>query len=215
MKKTFQAEKWSGTFGRDYTSRNPYTIEDTEALYHKEFGIPRTAMNMEFIGMLPRDARILEVGSNVGAQLIVLQRMGFTELYGIELQPGAVEFSKTVTKGISLIIGSALDVPFKDGYFNLVFTSGVLIHIAPDDLGTAMREIYRVSGRYIWGFEYFAEELTEIDYRGERNLLWKANYPQIYMGHFSDLSLVKEKKYKYTMNDNVDQMFLLEKTECR
>ena len=33
---------------------------------------------------------------------------------------------------------SALDIPFKDGFFELVFTIGVLIHIPPKDLLVAM-----------------------------------------------------------------------------
>jgi len=57
--------------------------------------------------------------------------MGFTNLYGIELQWYAVEKAKEYTKGINIIQGSGFDIPFKDGYFDLVITNGVLIHIAP------------------------------------------------------------------------------------
>lgn len=48
-------------------------------------------MNTLFLGDLDRSLRILEVGANVGFQLALLQRMGFCNLYGIELQPYAVE----------------------------------------------------------------------------------------------------------------------------
>lgn len=211
MKKTQQMEKWTCAFGNEYTSRNPYAFEDTENLYLKLYGVRRTEMNREFIGNLRNSLKILEVGSNVGAQLIVLQKMGFTDLYGIEIQEGAVEFSKSITKGINIIKGSALDIPFKDNYFDLVFTSGVLIHIAPADIIEVMKEIHRTTRKYIWGFEYFAEEYTEIEYRGEKNLLWKANFSEIYLHNFTDLKLLKEKKYKYLHNTNVDQMFLLGK----
>jgi len=211
MKNTHQIQQWEGSFGREYTSRNPYLFDDTEALYSKLYGVRRTEMNSEFIGQMDRSLKILEVGSNVGAQLIVLQNMGFSNLYGIELQEGAIEFSKTITRGIYIIKGSALDIPFKDHFFDMVFTSGVLIHISPQDIAKAIQEIYRTSKKYIWGFEYFAEKFTEIEYRGEKNLLWKANYPDIYMKYFSDLHLVKERKFKYLQNDNRDQMYLLEK----
>lgn len=211
MKKTQQMKKWTCAFGNEYTSRNPYAFEDTENLYLKLYGVRRTEMNREFIGNLRNSLKILEVGSNVGAQLIVLQKMGFTDLYGIEIQEGAIEFSKSITKGINIIKGSALDIPFKDNYFDLVFTSGVLIHIAPADIIEVMKEIHRTTRKYIWGFEYFAEEYVEIEYRGEKNLLWKANFSEIYLHNFTDLKLLKEKKYKYLHNTNVDQMFLLEK----
>jgi len=68
--------------------------------------------------------RILEVGCNVGNQLRMLQRMGFNNLYGIELQQYAIEKAKALTKRINIIHGVADDIPFKDGYFDMVFTSG-------------------------------------------------------------------------------------------
>ena len=96
----------------------------------ERYGYTRTEINSEFIGDFDRDMKILEVGSNVGNQLLCLQEMGFKSLYGIELQNYAVELSKSRTKRINIIEGSAFDIPFKDSYFDLVFTSGVLIHIS-------------------------------------------------------------------------------------
>ena len=93
----------------------------------------------------------------------------------------------------------------------MVFTSGVLIHISPTNVPEALREIYRASQKYIWGFEYWAKEPTEIPYRGHRNLLWKANYAQMYVDLFGDLELIKEEKLKYISNENIDSMFLLKK----
>jgi pseudaminic acid biosynthesis-associated methylase len=141
--------------------------------------------------------------------------MGFQNLYGIEIQIEAIELSKSVSRRMHIIPGIASDIPFKDSYFDLVFTSGVLIHISPHDIRNVMEEVYRCSRRYIWGFEYFAEEYTEIVYRGEKKLLWKADFPRIYLDLFQDLRLIKEKKFPYIGNNNVDQMFFLEKTEER
>jgi pseudaminic acid biosynthesis-associated methylase len=212
MGKTYQTEKWEGEFGQAYTQRNPYTVHDTNNLYQKLYGVTRIEMNQEFIGSLPLSMRILEVGSNVGAQLLILREMGFQNLYGIEIQIEAIEFSKSVSREIQIIPGTASDIPFKNSFFDLVFTSGVLIHISPRDIRNAMKEAYRCSRKYIWGFEYFAEDYTEIVYRGEKNLLWKANFARMYLDLFQDLSLTKEKKFSYIGNNNVDKMFLLEKT---
>jgi len=210
-KHTDQTQHWSSEFGKEYTDRNPHTIEVMNRLYKKEFGLTRTELNLMFLSNLDRSIKILEVGSNVGAQLQGLQVLGFENLYGIELQPYAVEVSKQNTKNINLIQGSAFDIPFKDSYFDLVFTSGVLIHINPDDLNIAMKEIYRCTSEYIWGFEYYAEKHTEIPYRERRNLLWKADFAKLYQDEFRDLELVKEKRIKYLDNDNVDSMFLIRK----
>ena len=212
---TKQMQAWLGKMGKEYTGRNALTLEEMENIYKKNFGITRTEMNSQFIGNLDRNIRILEVGSNIGNQLLCLQKMGFKSLYGVELQPYAVEVSKERTSHINIIQGSAFDIPFKDGFFDLVFTSGVFIHIAPSDIEDAIKEIYRCSMKFIWGYEYYADGYTEVVYRGKEKLLWKANFPQLYLDTFNDLRLVKLKKFKYLANENEDVMFLHEKKTLR
>jgi pseudaminic acid biosynthesis-associated methylase len=208
---TEQTEKWSGDFGRDYTQRNPQSFEELESIYLKNYGISRTELNRKFLDGMDRSMRILEVGSNLGNQLVCLQRMGFKSLFGIELQSYAVEMAKSKTKGINIIQGEASDIPFKDGFFDMVFTSGVLIHIAPQNLNDVLNEIHRCTKNYIFGFEYYSNETEEIPYRDNRDLLWKANYARKYIELFDDLSLVKEEHVRYLENENIDSMFLLKK----
>src|SRR5688500_13242242 len=114
-----QAIVWRGDFGKAYTDRNILSPVELDALYTRRLGVARSTMNAEFLGHIDRGSRILEVGSNVGNQLVALQAMGFTELYGIELQEYAVELSKARTSRINIIQGSAFDVPFKDRFFDL------------------------------------------------------------------------------------------------
>jgi len=208
---TEQVKMWSDNFGKEYTDRNPLTAEAMNDIYKKRFGLSRMELNIDFLGDVDRSVKILEVGANVGTQLLCLQSIGFLNLYGIELQSYAVEISKRNTKGINVIQGSAFDIPFKDEFFDIVFTSGVLIHISPSDIDLALQEIYRCTRNYIWGFEYYADNYEEITYRGETNLLWKANFSKLYMEKFGDLKLVMEKKYKYNDSENYDSMFLLSK----
>lgn len=211
VKITKQMEMWQGQFGEEYTARNTISLEEMEVLYERNYGKTRTDLNRTFLDGMARSIKILEVGSNVGNQLLCLQKMGFTNLYGIELQSHAVELSKSRTRGINIIQGSVFDIPFKDRYFDLVFTSGVLIHIGPSDLSMALREICRCSKKYIWGLEYYADEYTEITYRGHKELLWKANYANLYLQQFEDLEIVKQEHLKYLDSDNIDTMFLLKK----
>ena len=208
---TEQMQKWAGQFGKDYTDRNALSLEEMETLYERNYGQTRTELNERFLKGIDRSIRILEVGSDVGNQLLCLQRMGFNNLYGIELQSYAVELSKSRTRRINIIEGSAFDIPYKDGYFDLVFTSGVLIHVSPSDIALVVREIHRCTREYVWGFEYYADHYTEIPYRGQRNLLWKADFARLYLDQFGDLELVKEERLKYLDNDNIDTMFLLRK----
>jgi pseudaminic acid biosynthesis-associated methylase len=135
--------------------------------------------------------------------------MGFENLSGIEIHQGIVNEAQSRAPWARLMEGSALKIPFRDTSFDLVFTSGLLIHIAPQDLPVAMNEIHRCAKDWIWGLEYYAPEMTEVLYRGHSGLLWKTDYARLYMESFHDLELVSERKLKYLANDNTDSMFLL------
>ena len=208
---TPQVAAWIGEFGIEYTDRNAMSTEEVDAMYRRNFHISRTELNATFVGGMDRSIRILEVGSNVGNQLLLLQHMGFKRLYGIEVQSYAVELSKSRSKGINIIEGTGFDIPFKDAYFDLVFTSGVLVHISPSDITAAMQELHRCTRTYVWGFEYYADEYTEVVYRDHSNLLWKADFAKLYLQLFNELELVKEKHLRYLDSDNMDSMFLLRK----
>ncbi len=210
-----QTKAWATEFGKEYTDRNMMDINAVDIMYKHRHGMSRSDMNKLFLDDLDMDIRVLEVGSNIGLQLIFLQSAGFRNLYGIELSPYAVQLAKTQSEGINIIQGSALDIPFREKYFDLVFTSGVLIHINPEDLNKVMSEIYRCTSKYIWGLEYYADKMTEINYRPSKekvNLLWKADYPTMFCERFEDLKIVKKAYYKYLADENKDVMYLLRKT---
>ena len=212
-KTTHQLKAWQGSFGTKYTDRNAVSLKHFDELNKENCGITRSGLNRIFMGGMNRDMKILEVGSNIGNQLLLLQKMGFKNLYGIEINRYAIESSKKRTRGIDIIQGSAFDIPFKDRYFDLVFTSGVLIHVNPKHISEALREIHRCARKYIWGYEFYADKYTAKDYRGHKSLFWKTNFSKHYLGLFNDLTLVKEKLIKYLKNDNIDTMFLLKKVK--
>lgn len=204
---TEQSEFWKGEFGDEYIRRNS---DDLDASYKKKYGISRTDMNKECLSGLSKERRILEVGCNIGNQLVLLKGMGYQNLYGIEINRKALEIAKKEHL-IDAIYGSAFDIPFKDGFFDMVFTSGVLIHIAPEDQMKAMAEMVRVTRRYVWGFEYYSPECEEILYRGNKNRLWKNDFANQFLDNFNVLKLTCSKKYRYLDSNNVDIMYLLEK----
>lgn len=208
---TAQTSQWTGEFGRAYTDRNTLDEKELDALYQTNFGITRRELNDAFLKSIPRDARILEVGCNCGNQLLALQGMGFSNLWGVEIQSYALGRARSRTRDINLSQASALDLPYKDGYFDLVFTSGVLIHISPEDLPRALDEIRRCAKTWIWGMEYYAPEVTQVNYRGQDDLLWKMDYGKRYLDRFADLELVREQRVPYLHDSNVDTMYLLKR----
>jgi len=200
---------WSGEFGDQYTDRN----SNIEQLTLKKFGISRTMMNQQFLSDLDIK-NVLEVGCNRGEQLnlLWLGNDNIEDFYGIDINEHALWEARKRNPNLNHLKGSALDIPFKDNYFDLVYTSGVLIHIHPDNLKQVMSEIYRVSKKYIWGMEYWSLDCKEINYRGNEGFLWKNNFSHLYQEHFPNLKLIKEEFYEYQDGSgNVDTMFILRK----
>lgn len=212
MSSTKQQQYWKGQFGKEYIGRNSQSFEELDRIFQGMIGHSKSSLYEEFLADLPKDAKILEVGCNIGNQLDMLARLGFTNLHGIELNPEALEIAKKRHPQMSFTQGSATDMPFEDSSFDLVFTSGVLIHLNDEHVKAARSEIHRCSARYILGYEYFAETRTETTYRGEQSLMWKENFMQSYLDEFADLEPLKEKHYPYTASPEIiDQMFLLKK----
>lgn len=212
MKETKQLENWESNLGKEYLERNNLSPEEADHLCVEYYGVSRTELNKEFLGGINAE-RFLEVGCNIGNQLVLLQKMGYSDLWGIEPYGVAIEMAKKKTCGINLVQAAAFDIPFKNGFFDVVFTAGVLIHISPKDIDKAIDEMYRCSGRYILGLEYYAKEgYEEINYHGQGNLLWKTDFSKLFTDRFSDLKLVKKRILDYKNNSNADIMYLLEKT---
>jgi len=178
MNDTPQLALWRSDFGRDYTNRNdrdkPERVETWRAL----------------LGDVAPD-RVLEVGCNVGWNLVYLERLGVRELYGIEPQPSAVERARHRRPGFNVLHGTAFELPFRDQFFDLVFTSGVLIHIAPESLGGALDEIARVSKRWIAAIEYDHPNEQEVPYRGHTGALWKRDHGAAWLTRHPDLREVR------------------------
>jgi len=207
---TEQEDFWASEFGTEYRKRNTFTPEKLDIHYLQTWGYKRSDMNLEFISGL-EDAKILEVGCNIGNQLRMLEWQNHSDLWGIEINEDAVSIAKSLCRKTQITCASAFDLPFEDNTFDLVFTSGLLIHIQPEDLEKVISEIYRVTNKYIWGFEYFSKMPLQINYRGHKERLWKNDFPKVYQGLFRNLVLIRKKLYPYTLNNNQDIMFLLEK----
>lgn len=210
---TPQLRAWCGEFGREYTIRSCLTPGQVDALWGKNYGSTRTELNRRFLRDIPTDARILEVGCNIGNQLLLLQQLGYSNLYGVDVQDYALEMARSRTKNMNFTQATTFALPYEDKYFDMIFTSGVLIHVSPMDLPVALNEIHRCAKSYIWGCEYYASKVTEINYRGYGQLLWKMDYATEYAACFKDLELVLERRLPYLETTNVDSMFLLRRVE--
>ena len=78
------------------------------------------------------------------------------------LEPNATARGILIRDGVvpaaHVLDGSVESIDLADESVDLVFTSGVLIHVDPARLEAACREMHRVARRYLLTIEYFANE---------------------------------------------------------
>ena len=84
-------------------------------------------------------SRVLDAGCGSGRTLLELGRYG--EVFGIELDPGAAAVARGRGCG-EVRIGRLEELPWEDGYFDLITCLDVIEH-TPDD-GVTLRELRRV-----------------------------------------------------------------------
>ena len=175
-----QLKIWQGDFGDAYTERNPV-----------DWRIRMPAFQQMLAGLSIE--RVLEVGCNRGHNLIALAELldEDCEIVGLEPNQSAWLLSRDSSPNVGVLRGDVSDLCFRDRYFDLVFTVGVLIHVSLIDLTLAMSELYRVSRRYILAVEYFSESETSIYYRGHNELLWKRDFLNHFRTQFPDLNLIR------------------------
>jgi len=176
---------WSGEFGDRYTERNAASADAVRGRTRAWGEVFR-----RIVGDMPQSA--LEVGPNVGLNLQGIAALSPMELWGIEPNPTAR--ARLVADGVlapsHVLEGFGHSIPLADGAVDLAFTCGVLIHVDPSLLEKTMREIHRVSAKYVFCAEYFSPKAETIPYRGESDLLFKNDFGSLYLDSFPDLKLV-------------------------
>jgi SAM-dependent methyltransferase len=90
---------------------------------------------------LSNQASILDIGTGTGANLRLLNDLGYSSIAGIDPNPEAIRFC--AAKGLGAVTpGSACAIPFSDESFDFIMATDVIEHVDDDHL--ALREIARV-----------------------------------------------------------------------
>lgn len=136
-------QRWAGWFGVQYTTK---------------FAVDWRA-RIPFLKKMVENTRarsILDVGTNAGWNLRALEEIDPTlELRGVEINQHTA--LSAAIMGFDVHVGSAKNLPFQESH-DLVMTSGVLIHISPEDLRQTMESIAKASKRWVLAVEYYADE---------------------------------------------------------
>jgi len=173
---------WGGEFGDDYVERN-LGAYDARAPF--------------WSAMLERVSpqSVLEVGCNVGGNLrFIAPELPAGSVYGVDVNLKALTYLRASFPQVNGFLGSAKALPFRDDYFDLVFSMGVLIHQPEESVRDVISEMIRVSGDWILTGEYFAEESEEVPYRGYEGALFRRDYGRLFLEQGPTLSLVESGK---------------------
>lgn len=162
---TSQESLWAGEFGSEYVLRNRGAdlVAANEELFRKV--LART-------GPL---TSVLELGCNIGNNLRALRGLlPDADLHGVEINAAAAA-EVTAWGGATVEVGSLTDRAV-DRTYDLSFTKGVLIHVAPERLPDAYRALTEASSRWVMVCEYYNPSPVEVSYRGIEHALFKRDF---------------------------------------
>ncbi len=167
---------WAGDFGDSYVDRNLDAYAAREGFWRDRY---------EQLGL----TSVLEIGCNVGGNLQWLA--GLIEpgrVFGVDVNRKAISALHQRVPDANAIWSPGRDLPFRERWFDLVFTMGVLIHQPEASLPLVMSEMVRCSGRYVLCGEYFAEQTEEVAYHGQSGALFRRDYGRLFREQFPELT---------------------------
>lgn len=180
MYKTEQEKFWQGKFGDAYIERNTEEVCMSGKIAFWSKILSKT------VGV----ESCIEYGSNIGLNLKAIKMLCHTmDLHAVEINDTAVEIMKNDKSfPVTVYHDSILDVNIEDKY-DLVFTMGVLIHINPNELMTVYEKLYNTSKKYVLIAEYYNPCPMELNYRGNKERLFKRDFAGEFMDMYPDCKL--------------------------
>jgi pseudaminic acid biosynthesis-associated methylase len=170
---------WAGEFGAAYADRNPVVVERRAGFWG---------------GLLERHPirSVLEVGCGQGANLApIARRLDPADVWGVDVSSVAIGRARANAPGINVVLSRARQLPFRDGFVDLSFTVGALIHQPEESLRSVIDEIVRCSARYVLWAEYHAAATEDVPYRGTTGSLFRRDYGALYSTWHPELVVVE------------------------
>lgn len=177
---TNQENFWAGEFGDSYGSRNSGPLLE--------------ASNRWFFAQALRRAgpisSVLELGANVGLNIRAIEALYPDAVCdAVEINESAATSLRTHLGEERVYHDSLLTFDERPKIWDLVLCKGILIHVAPEELGTAYRVINQSSARLILFAEYYSPTPEDIVYRGHTGRLFKRDFAGEFMDAYPDFKL--------------------------
>ena len=174
-----QEQLWAGKFGNDYIVRNrdAALVENNRALFDK------------ILSRATGVSSVIELGSNIGNNLRALRTLlPDADLHSVEINANAAAEIKA-WGGATVEVASLLDFE-PSRQWDLAFTKGVLIHLAPNSLPRVYAKLVAASSRYVMICEYYNPTPVEVSYRGHEQALFKRDFAGEILDAHPELRLV-------------------------
>jgi len=122
----------------------------------KSWDVART---LDFIDThLPKDARILDMGAFCSEVPVSLANMGFTGVYGVDLNPNVKAMPHP--ERVQYSVCDFMRTPFPEGSFDAVTAISVIEHgYEPERLFAEVGRLLRPSGHFIASFDYWPDKI--------------------------------------------------------
>jgi len=176
-------EIWEDKFGSSYTDRKLKNHDNEGGLREKFWS--------KLISDLQNINSVVEIGCNAGMNLEGIFKANSELLIkGVEPNLYAIEKAEKIADGrYEIVNGNIFDL--NDNLkSDLVITCTVLIHISPEELIEAMKNVFKISSSYILIMEYYWPSLKKVEYRGLKDALWKQDFGALFLDNF-DVELIE------------------------
>ena len=108
-----------------------------------------------------RAASVLEVGCSAGNDLKLFPSN--IDVNGIDQDESAVGLAQKNLPSFKFKATSAISLPYDDSSIDFVFTRNLLNYVESDDVDKILKEMYRVSKKYILNIERFSDGEKPLD----------------------------------------------------
>ncbi|MBN1676242.1 MAG: class I SAM-dependent methyltransferase [Kiritimatiellae bacterium] len=141
-----QAEKWLLANGMERMDANRTDIfSPSRAEFHKA--------RYRFAGGFAADRAVLDIACGTGYGSDILLREGkAAAVYGVDIDPRTIEYAGRVYARDGLVFreGTILDIPFADGFFDLVVSFETIEHVADEERQLQeVRRVLKPGGQYV------------------------------------------------------------------
>lgn len=162
-----QERFWTGEFAPAYRARNRGSVleRSNEALFRRVLESTDGAVGSA-----------IEFGCGIGLNLKALHALDpLMEFAAYEINEDAAREARNLD--LCPVVCDSVTRNLSVGLeFDLAFTKGLLIHIAPDDLPQVYANLVQASGQYVMVCEYYNPTPVEVEYRGHGGKLWKRDF---------------------------------------